>query len=158
MIAVAAGTLFALAACSGGAGADVDATAGTEAPAEQEPVTLTVQQSAEWGDMMEILVTRFEQEHPNVTVELQTITPEQKATTNSQIISSANPPDIAQASGDWRQLAANGDLASLDDIYEEIAPRLAEGTAEQLQFDGVFYGIPTGQAYELAGATEEFGV
>jgi raffinose/stachyose/melibiose transport system substrate-binding protein len=98
--------------------------------------------------MMEVLITRFEEDHPGVTVELQTITPEQKSTTNSQIISGENPPDIAQASGDWRALAANGDLEPLDDIYEEIAPRLAEGTAEQLQHDGTFYGVPTGQAYD----------
>lgn len=135
-LALATATLFAVSACSG--------AASTEADGE---TTLTVQISAEWGPMMDILVSTFEAENPGVTVELQTITPEQKSTTNSQLISSSNPPDVAQASGDWRDLARNGDLEPLDDIFEEIAPRLTEGTAEQLQVDGTYYGVPTGNAY-----------
>jgi ABC-type glycerol-3-phosphate transport system substrate-binding protein len=139
-VAIAATALLGTTACSGNGSGSTGSGGGD--------TTLTIQISAEWGPMMDVLVTKFEEEHEGVTVELETITPEQKSTTNSQVISSANPPDLAQASGDWRALAKNGDLEPLDDVFADIEERLAPGTAEQLKVDDVFYGVPTGQAYD----------
>jgi raffinose/stachyose/melibiose transport system substrate-binding protein len=100
--------------------------------------------------MMDVLVKKFEADNPGVEVQLETITPEQKSTTNSQVITSSNPPDIAQAGGDWRELAKNGDLEPLDDVFEEndYESKLAPGTAELLKQDDKAYAIPVGQAYD----------
>jgi raffinose/stachyose/melibiose transport system substrate-binding protein len=136
----------ALAAC----GSDDPAPPGAGGGDKKKETTLVVQQSAEWGPMMAILVEKFQKDHPGVKVQLETITPEQKSTTNSQVITSANPPDIAQAGGDWRELAKNGDLVSLADMFtkNDIDARLAPGTPELLKVEGVPYAIPIGQAYD----------
>lgn len=59
------------------------------------PVTITVQDVVDQKAEMKVIVPAFEKANPNIKVKIQTISNDQKATTNAQVITGSNPPDVA---------------------------------------------------------------
>lgn len=123
---------------------------GCTATGSDGPTTLVVQQSPEWTPMMDILVKKFEADNPGVKVELQSVTAEQKTSTNSQLIASSNAPDLALAPNDWRTLAGEGLLAPLDDLYknQDLDTRYAQAMVDSSTLDGTTYAFGTDQNYD----------
>ncbi len=63
--------------------------------AKSGPVTITVQDVVDQKAEMAVIVPAFEKANPNIKVKIQTISNDQKATTNAQVITGSNPPDVA---------------------------------------------------------------
>lgn len=63
--------------------------------AKSEAVTITVQDVVDQKAVMDVIVPAFEKANPGITVKIQTISNDQKATTNAQVITGSNPPDVA---------------------------------------------------------------
>lgn len=101
--------------------------------------TIVVQQQANWTSMMEVLVPAFEEAHPDISVELSTIDQDTRSSTNTQIISGNNPPDIALVSGNspvYLETVENDQLLDVSDVWEaaDLDERYDAETAEALQY------------------------
>lgn len=120
------------------------------------PVTITVQQAAGWGDMVAVLKQRFEATHPDIKLNFVIITDEQKSSTNTQVISGNNPPDLALVptnSPVYTATMAANQLAPLDDVWEnqDLENRYGASTAASLTaadgkryvatIDSIFYNV-----------------
>jgi raffinose/stachyose/melibiose transport system substrate-binding protein len=129
--------------------------------------TLTVQVQSEQLDAFQYAADIFEDENPEVKVELQTITGEQKNSTNAQVMASSDAPDIGLVptnAAPYLELMKNDALVPLDDVWEsaDLDNRMDEATAESLKSDGtpyvvlfdtVYYNVVfyNKQAFEKAG-------
>lgn len=122
------------------------------APAEQEPtdepVTLTVQQQAgeDQERLFAFLKEEFEALYPNVTVEIQFVSAEQKNTSNIAVLGSANPPDVGIVplnSEAYTQLLNANALAPLDDLWEtsQLQERYGDAVADALTATGSPYAV-----------------
>ena len=108
--------------------------------------TLTVQVQSEQLDAFQYAADIFEDENPEVKVELQTITGEQKSSTNAQVMASADAPDIGLVpmnAPPYLELMKNDALVPLDDVWEsaDLDNRMDEATAESLKSDGTPYVV-----------------
>ncbi|MHC3000017.1 hypothetical protein OB08_13045 [Microbacterium sp. HJ5] len=131
-------------------------------------MTITVQQQANWESMMEVLVPAFEEANPGIKVELSTIDADTRNSTNTQIITGNNPPDVVlvgQNAPVYLETVENGALLDLTDVWEsaDLYDRYSQGTVDSLQYDGTPYlvGI-AGIYYDIVfynkGIFEEAGV
>lgn len=148
-VAVVVGGVLAvaLAGCGGSAANDTSDQASGPIEDPTEPVTISfaswVGESAE----METVKAAFEKEHPNITVELQSVPADsmtQKLTTQ---IAGNNPPDVAYVDASTvASFAARGALVNLDnyiarsdvvdpDAYVDVFRSFAT-------FEDSFYGLP----------------
>ncbi|MDQ0634375.1 raffinose/stachyose/melibiose transport system substrate-binding protein [Arthrobacter pascens] len=126
-------TALALAGCTPGA------PAGSGADKKLTVQVQSVQQPA-----FEYAAEIFKKENPGVTVEFQTVTEQQKATTNSQIMASSNAPDIglvplnAQPYSDLMKADA---LVPLDDLWADadLESRYGDSIAGALKWNGTPY-------------------
>ncbi len=143
-----AALVLTLSACSGGSGQ----SAGGGAPSENS--TLTVQSQALQIPTFQAVAAAFEAQHSGVKVNIQTLTDEQKNTTNAQVLASADPPDVAIVpinATPYTQLSKAKQLLPLDDVwqasdlqkrYGEAAESLKSGGTPYLaQFDQVLYNV-----------------
>ncbi len=120
------------------------------------PVTITVQQAAGWGDMVGVLKQRFEAAHPDIKLNFVIITDEQKSSTNTQVISGSNPPDLALVptnSPVYTATMAAKQLEPLDDVWksQDLEKRYGASTAASLTasdgkryvatIDSIFYNV-----------------
>lgn len=111
--------------------------------ADGEDVTISY---AMWDESqkpaMEQIVAAFEEEHPNVTVDLQ-VTPNKEYWTKLQTaVSGGAGPDVFWMNGPRFQLyASNGVIAPLDDVEIDTAD-YPEGLVDLYTFDGKLYGAP----------------
>ena len=108
--------------------------------------TLTVQVQSEQLDAFQYAADIFEKENPEVKVELQTITGEQKQSTNAQVMASGDAPDIGlvpMGGPPYLELMKNDALVPLDDVWEsaDLDNRIDEATAETLKSDGTPYVV-----------------
>ena len=108
--------------------------------------TLTVQVQSEQLDAFQYAADIFEDENPEVKVELQTITGEQKNSTNAQVMASGDAPDIGLVptnAAPYLELMKNDGLVPLDDVWEsaDLDNRMDEATAESLKSDGTPYVV-----------------
>ena len=125
-------------------------------PGASGPVTITVQQAAGWGDMVGVLKQRFEAAHPDIKLNFVIITDEQKSSTNSQVISGGNPPDLALVptnSPVYTATLAAKQLEPLDDVWknQDLEKRYGASTAASLTasdgkryvatIDSIFYNV-----------------
>lgn len=100
----------AVVALAGCAGAQDDTS-------DAEQVTITVQQRGNWAPMMEPAVAKFEEEHPGVTVQLQTAADEG----NDQVVTGANPPDVGwlnMASAAGKEAVKSGVIVDLESVWK----------------------------------------
>ena len=114
--------------------------------------TLIVQVQAEQLDAFQYAADIFEDENPEVKVELQTITGEQKSSTNAQVMASDDAPDIGlvpMGAPPYLELMKNDALIPLDDVWQsaDLDNRMDEGIAESLKSDGTPYVVLFDTAY-----------
>ena len=110
----------------------------------EAPVTLTVQQQTSQEALFGAIAEQFEAEYPNVTVELETVSQEQKTGSNLAVLGSADPPDVGMIplnSEVYTQLLLADALAPLDDIWDEadLDNRYGETVADYLTSTGAPY-------------------
>jgi len=103
-----------------------------------------------------VAITKFESQHPGVKVELQTITDEQKTTTNTQVLTGNNPPDIGLVptnAQSFPQLANAKQLTPLDDVWQQqdLEKGYGASLADTMKVGGTPYVILVDQGiYNLA--------
>ncbi|MCP1428169.1 raffinose/stachyose/melibiose transport system substrate-binding protein [Microbacterium foliorum] len=133
-----------LAGCAGGS--DEGSTSGG---------TLTVQVQSVQQPAFEYAAGIFEDENPGVKVEFQTVTEQQKSTTNSQIMASSNAPDIGLVpvnAQPYFDLVKADALEPLDDLWADadLEARYGDVIASSLKwndtpylalFDTTFYNV-----------------
>ena len=106
--------------------------------------TLTVQVQSVQQPAFEYAAEIFKKENPGVTVEFQTVTEQQKATTNSQIMASSNAPDIGLVpvnAQPYTDLVKADALVPLDDLWasSNLESRYGKTIAEALKWQGTPY-------------------
>lgn len=120
--------VIALAGCTG--------TSGSEA----EDSTLTIQVQAVQQPAFEYAADLLKEAHPDVTVEFQTVTEQQKSTTNAQILASSGAPDIGLVpvnSQPYFDLVQADKLLPLDDVWKDadLESRYGDAVANALKWD-----------------------
>ncbi|GAA2934709.1 hypothetical protein GCM10010458_17860 [Microbacterium luteolum] len=106
--------------------------------------TLTVQVQSVQQPAFEYAAKIFEKENPGVTVEFQTVTEQQKSTTNTQIMASSNAPDIGLVpvnAQPYFDLVKADALEPLDDLWADadLESRYGDTIAGALKWDGTPY-------------------
>lgn len=140
----AAATVLALAACSSGSS---DAGTGTDEPdseAATEPVTITYSNFISNGgneENLERIVEAFEEENPDITVEVNTLAYADYFTALQTDLAGGTVADVFDIEyGNYDTYQANGVLAELDlSGPEAFDPTLLE----TYQTDGTQYAVPT---------------
>lgn len=117
---------------------------GCSAASSSAQVTITVQQQANWSDMTGVLVKAFEKENPDIKVKMQIISDDQKATTNAQVVTGSNPPDVALVptnSTTYTAALKAEALTPLTDLWEnqDLENRYGTSTAATLKYQGTPY-------------------
>jgi len=117
--------------------------------------TITVQQQA--GDnnvaMMKSAAKLFEAAHPGVTVKIQVITVQTKNTTNANVLSGSNPPDVGVVptnSAAYSQLVKARKLLPLEDVWSagSLKSRYGSAIASALTApDGKHYVVSIDSVY-----------
>lgn len=135
---------------------------------DSEEITLTVQTDSYALPGFELVADQFEADHPGVTVEFQVLTPDQQSTTNLQVLTSADAPDIASAPFNttvFTEMLAADQFLPLDDVWEEadLEARYGQSLADAIRpggepvgvlFSKVLYGI----AWYNKAIFEEVGI
>jgi len=116
--------------------------------------TLTVQAQSLQIPTFQAVAAAFEAEHSGVKVDIQTLTDDQKNTTNAQVLASADPPDVGIVpinATPYTQLSKAKQLLPLDDVWEasnlqerygQAADSLKTGGTPYLaQFDQILYNV-----------------
>ena len=106
--------------------------------------TLTIQVQSVQQPAFEYAASVFNETHPDVKVEFQTITEDQKSSTNAQIMASNDAPDVGlvpiNAQPYYALLGADA-LVPLDDLWEEadLEARYGENISTALEWNGSRY-------------------
>ncbi|CAN5402371.1 extracellular solute-binding protein [soil metagenome] len=108
--------------------------------------TLTVQTDSYALPGFELVADRFEEENPGVTVEFQVLTPDQQSTTNLQVLTSSDSPDIASApfnSTVFTEMLAADQFLPLDDVWEEadLQARFGDALGDAISPEGKKIGV-----------------
>ncbi|HTJ71813.1 MAG TPA: extracellular solute-binding protein [Actinospica sp.] len=117
--------------------------------------TITVQQQAGDANVATIqsAVKLFEAANPDIKVNIQIITVDTKNTTNANVLSSANPPDVGVVptnSPSYSQLVKNHKLLSLQSVWsaEDLKSRYGSALASALTApDGNNYVVSVDSVY-----------
>jgi raffinose/stachyose/melibiose transport system substrate-binding protein len=116
-------------------------------------VTLTVQSLPDSEfKAMQCIANEFEAGHPNVKVNLQTVSNDAKTGTNLTVLTGSNPPDIGFAPIDTQVYTAmlNGkQLVPLTDVWQntDLAKRYGAIVSRALHVDGVPYTVDIDVVY-----------
>ena len=143
------------AACVGGGGSD-DNNANTSPQASvqpivpQEPDSPTTVTFSSWvgeSPQMKSFVKAFEQEHPNITIEMQNVPAERSRDKLLTQVAGGNPPDVAYMdSGAVQDFATRNALVNLDGYIagsDTIVPDdYVEGFRATAEFNGSMFGLP----------------
>lgn len=151
---VAAG---ALAGCSGGSAAEGDA----------DSIRVQVETSKLPG--LQAVVDLFEEANPGTTVNLETITSDQKATTNALTLAAAGAPDLGVApinANSYQQLLNGDALLPLDDVWaaagldELFSPDVVDTltTADGKPYSALFESTIYNTVYYNADAFADAGI
>lgn len=124
---------LALSSCAGGGG-------------ESGETVLTVQTDSYALPGFELVAEKFEEQNPGVTVEFQVLTPDQQSTTNLQVLTSADAPDIASAPTNttvFTEMLANDQFVPLDDVWAEadLEARYGQALADAIRPGGQEVGV-----------------
>ncbi|WP_435749208.1 ABC transporter substrate-binding protein [Microbacterium sp. PMB16] len=106
--------------------------------------TLTIQVQSVQQPAFEYAAKIFEKENPGVTVEFQTVTEQQKSTTNTQIMASSNAPDIGLVpvnAQPYFDLVKADALEPLDDVWADadLESRYGDTISGALKWDDTPY-------------------
>jgi raffinose/stachyose/melibiose transport system substrate-binding protein len=121
-----------------------------------DAITLTVQTDSYSLPGFQVTADEFQKENPGVTVSFQTLTADQQSTTNLQVLTSADAPDVASAPTNttvYTEMIKNHQFLPLDDVWAAanlvkgygpaIAPTLkaADGHPYSVLYSVVLYGV-----------------
>jgi len=111
-----------------------------------DTTVLTVQTDSYLQPGVQVVADRFEEEHPGVTVEIQVLTPDQQSTTNLQVLTSDDAPDIASAPFNttvFTEMLAGDQFLPLDDVWEEaeLEARYGQALADAIRPEGKQIGV-----------------
>lgn len=163
LAAIAGGAALTLAAC-GGTATDSSATATGPIEDPAEKVTISFASWVGEGDEMKAVKAAFEKEHPNITVELQSVPADsmtQKLTTQ---IAGNNPPDVAYVDASTvASFAARGALVNLDNYISRSAvvdpDKYVDAFRRFATYENSLYGLPIdGESTALFYRTDMFEV
>lgn len=132
--AVTATAMVALAGCSGGGSGD--------------GVTMTFWHNSTTGDgqqYWEDTVAVFEEEHPDVTIEIESIQNEDMDGRLQTAVNSGDMPDIFMARGGGKlgDVVAAGAVRDLSDLIDDdVLADYGEGVFSAFTIDGAIYGMP----------------
>lgn len=106
--------------------------------------TLTIQVQSVQQPAFEYAATIFNKAHPDVKVVFQTITEDQKSTTNAQIMASNDAPDIGLVpinAQPYQALIAADALVPLDDLWaaKDLETRYGANISSALESNGAHY-------------------
>jgi len=115
-------------------------------PEPTEPVTISFQSWVN-NDTMEDFVARFEEEHPNIDIELQNAPAEGASDKLTTQITGGNPPDVAWLNAsDTADFASRGVLVDLDDYIarsEVVNPDdYVDAFKAFVTYEDSMYGLP----------------
>jgi ABC-type glycerol-3-phosphate transport system substrate-binding protein len=124
---------LALSSCAGGGGGSGE-------------TVLTVQTDSYALPGFQLVADKFEADHPGVTVEFQVLTPDQQSTTNLQVLTSADAPDIASAPTNttvFTEMLANDQFVPLDDVWTDadLEARYGQALADAIRPEGQEVGV-----------------
>ncbi|MDR1213355.1 MAG: extracellular solute-binding protein [Propionibacteriaceae bacterium] len=139
-IAVAAGLVaFGLAACSSPA---QNPTTSPTANESTEPLTLTFQS---WVPNIDRAVDLFNEAHPNIHVNLETITagPDGGYAKMFSAVQAGNAADVAQVGYDWLpDFVRNGAAEDITAGFQSSASLFQQWGVDAMTFGGAVYGVP----------------
>ncbi|MBX3099050.1 MAG: extracellular solute-binding protein [Salinibacterium sp.] len=132
-IALALPLALVLTSCSAGGTGDV-------------ATTLTVQTDSYALPGFQLVADKFEAENPGVTVEFQVLTPDQQSTTNLQVLTSSDAPDIASApfnSTVFTEMLAADQFLPIDDVWADadLQSRYGDALANAISPEGKKIGV-----------------
>ena len=118
--------------------------AGCTSTSPAKDLSLTVQVQAEQLTAFKYAAGLLEKKHPGLKVHLQTITGEQKNTTNAQVLASSNAPDVGIVPTNaqtYFDLMKAKKLIPLDDVWKsaDLAARYGDTVAKSLKWNGTPY-------------------
>lgn len=148
-VAAAVVATLLLAACDDGAPDDAGADGATADEEEQITLTFWDNQQADTGlsEFQQTAIDEFEDAHPNITVEVETVPYADYQQRLTLAVEGGNPPDIATLDQIWQaQFADAGAVLPLDD-YIDGSDSVEEGNFfpgawESAVWDGQVWGIP----------------
>ena len=147
VLALVAATALTIAACGSGTESNTGQGEGEgPVPEPTEPVTITFQ-SWVGNATMKKFVAQFEEEHPNITVELQNAPAEGASTKLTTQIAGGNPPDVAWLNAsDTADFGSRDALVNLDDYIARsdiINPDdYVEAFKTFVTYEDSWYGLP----------------
>ena len=98
-----------------------------------DSITLTVQTDSYSQPGFQLVADQFQKDNPGVTVKFQTLTADQQSTTNLQVLSSQDAPDVASAPTNttvYTEMLKNHQFLPLDDVWANAG--LAKGYGKPL--------------------------
>jgi len=147
ILALVAATALTIAACGSGTESNTGQGEGEgPVPEPTEPVTITFQ-SWVGNATMKKFVAQFEEEHPNITVELQNAPAEGASTKLTTQIAGGNPPDVAWLNAsDTADFGSRDALVNLDDYIARsdiIKPDdYVDAFKTFVTYEDSWYGLP----------------
>lgn len=122
----------------------------TEAPPPEEPVSITFWhtynvESKEYITLADVIIPRFEEENPNITVEEQQIPYEELHTKLVTSIAGEEVPDVVRMDIIWvPEFAEMGALEVVDnyDSFASIAEQVFPGPLNTCKWGEHYYGVP----------------
>jgi raffinose/stachyose/melibiose transport system substrate-binding protein len=116
----------------------------------QDQVTLTLWHNhPEWKDRVQAILDRFEEEHPNIKIDLEELNgPEYTARINTALVAGEGPDLIGLAPGPETRVAAeSGYIHDLTDLLDVSS--LTEAGLDASKIDDKVYGVPVLGAYTV---------
>ena len=162
---LAAGSLALLAACGGGGGggpAASEPAAQGPVPEPTEPVTISFSSWVGTTKGMKKLYSKFQTEHPNITVEFQEVPAEESEKKLTTQVAGGNPPDAAFV--DASNVSVFGPRKALVNLESYIGRSdvvepddFVEAFRTQSSVEGQLYGLPfSGESTGLFYRTDLF--
>lgn len=122
-------------------------------PGVAEDITLTVQTDSYIQPAFKIVADKFEKENPGVKVSLQVLDAQTQTTTNLQIMTSDNAPDVASAPMNlppYSAMMKAKQFVPIDDLWKDanLKERYGAGVSSTLIApDGKYYQVLLGAVY-----------
>lgn len=125
---------------------------GCAAGASSSPDSITVQVQAQQLPAFKNVMEQFEAQHKGVTVKLQTLSDQQKITTNGQIMAGADAPDVGivpMNAQSYTDLIKANALLPLDDVWQtsNLATRYGGDLVDSLKSNGTPYVVLFDKTY-----------